>query len=311
MECIYELSVSILQGEIPRSMNPTFLTIARQGRNGWKRYLVGTLLTFGVPLIILATVVIISAYISGISIKNTNLILYGNPLRAVLFQGLAGVVWLLGLFLAVTRVHRRKFMTLFSVDTTIDWLRVIKGFILWLGLYGISFFVWYLISPSRYSLTFNISEWLPFTLLVLIFAPILSLARILFVYAYLLQTVGLLIRHPLLLSIVWGLILGSFSINLKMPIYWILSVAYSTFITWIVIKDNRIELVIGLDIAVSLISLLFISYPDSLIKAPTVFKVVDFADFLPVLVSYVLRSGFFYFICFGRRRNLSESTIDD
>lgn len=292
-------------------MNKTFLTIARQGRNGWKRYLVGALLAIGVPLIIMTTVMIISAYISGISIKNTNLILYGNPLRAVLFSGLVGVGLLLGLFLAVTRVHRRKFMTLFSVDTSIDWLRVIKGFILWLGLYGISFFVWYLIFPSRYSLTFNISEWLPFTLLVLIFAPILSLVRILFLYAYLLQAVGLLIRHPLLLSIVWGLVLASLSIDLKMPIYWILSFAYATFMTWIVIKDNRIELVIGIDIAVSLISLVFISYPDSLIKAPTVFKVADVPDFLPVLVSFVFRAGFFYFICFGRRRNLCEATIDD
>jgi hypothetical protein len=292
-------------------MNPTFLTIARQGRNGWKRYLVGTILVYGVPLIIFTPVIIISAYISGISTKNIDLILDGNPLRAVLFYGLLGVALLLGLFLAVTRVHRRKFMTLFSVDTAIDWLRVIKGFILWLGLYGISFFLWYLISPSRYSLTFNISEWLPFTLLALIFAPILSLARILFIYGYLLQAVGLLIRNPVILSIVWGLVLGSLSINLKMPIYWILSVAASTFITWIVIKDNRIELVIGIDISVSLISLLFISSPDSSIKAPTVFKVADVPDFLPLLVSYVLRSGFFYFICFGRRRNLSEATIDD
>jgi hypothetical protein len=299
------------RGKYPGSMNKTFLTIARQGRNGWKRYLVGALLAIGVPLIIMTTVMIISAYISGISIKNTNLILYGNPLRAVLFSGLGGVGLLLGLFLAVTRVHRRKFMTLFSVDTSIDWLRVIKGFILWLGLYGISFFVWYLIFPSRYSLTFNISEWLPFTLLVLIFAPILSLVRILFLYAYLLQAVGLLIRHPLLLSIVWGLVLASLSIDLKMPIYWILSFAYATFMTWIVIKDNRIELVIGINIAVSLISLVFISYPDSLIKAPTVFKVADVPDFLPVLVSFVFRAGFFYFICFGRRRNLCEATIDD
>jgi uncharacterized protein len=291
-------------------MNPTFLTIARQGRNGWERYLAGISLVFSVYLIIAVPVIIISAYIEGISIENTNLILYGNPLRSILFQGLIGVALLLGLFLAVTLIHRRKFMTLFSVDTAIDWFRIIKGFILWLGLYGISFSVRYLISPSRYSLTFNISEWLPFTLLVLIFVPILSLAVCL-LYAYMLQALGLLIRHPLLLSIVWGLILGSLAIDLKMPIYWILSVASSMFMTWIVIKDNRIELVIGINIAVSLISLLFISSSDSLIKAPTIFKVADFSDFLPVFVSYVLRAGFFYFICFGRRRNLSESTIDD
>ncbi|MBW4463635.1 MAG: hypothetical protein KME47_25835 [Nodosilinea sp. WJT8-NPBG4] len=291
-------------------MNPTFLTVARQGRNGWKRYLAGTLLALGVTLIIATPVTIISAYISDISIENEDLLVYGNPIRTIVLFGSFGAASLLGLFLAVTRVHRRKFMTLFNLDTAIDWFRVIKGLIVWLGSYGISFFVWYLISPSRYSLTFNISEWLPFALLVLVVAPILSLLRVLFLYAYLLQAAGLLIRHPLLLSIVWSLIVGSLSINLKMPRYWILSVAYSMFITWIVIKDNRLELAIGLVIADSLIFLLFISSSDSLIQTPTVFKSAGSAHFLAVLVTYVLRAGLFYFICFSRRRNLSASTID-
>jgi hypothetical protein len=288
-------------------VNGTFLTIARQGRNGWKRYLVGILLALGVPLIIITTIIIISAYISGnsISTKNTDLLLYGNPLRAILFEGLGGALWLLGLFLAVTRVHRRKFMTLFSVDNAIDWFRVFKGFIVWLGLFGISFFLWYLIIPSRYFLTFNISEWLPFTLLVLVVAPVSLLPPILFLYAYLLQAAGLLIRHPLLLSIVFGLIVGSLSINLKMPSYWIIAVAYSTFIAWIVIKDNRLELAIGLVIAEKLIPLLFIGLSDSLIKSPTIFMADGPAPFLPLLVTYILRAGLFYFICFGGRRNLS------
>ena len=295
---------------MPRSINPTFLTIARQGRSSRKHYLVGTLLTFGVTLVILIAAVIASAYISGISSNNPNVILYGNPLRAVLFEGLVGGAWLLGLFLAVTRVHRRKFMTLFGVEAGVDWSRVIKGFILWLGLYGIGFLLSYLIFPSRYSLAFNISEWLPFALLALICAPVLSLVRILFVYGYLLQAVGLLVVHPLVLSIVFGLVYGSLAIGFKMPIYWIIGVFSSSFISWMVIKDNRIELAIGMDIAVSLISLLFLSHPDYLIKAPTVFKSTSLPD-LSNLIFYVLRSGLFYYFCFGRQKDLPRSAVDD
>ncbi|WP_206755408.1 hypothetical protein [Trichocoleus sp. FACHB-46] len=53
-------------------MNPTFLTIARQGRNGWKRYLLGIVITYSIAITILVPLVLASAYILGIPINNPN-----------------------------------------------------------------------------------------------------------------------------------------------------------------------------------------------------------------------------------------------
>ncbi|MEP0821144.1 MULTISPECIES: hypothetical protein [Trichocoleus] len=229
----------------------------------------------------------------------------------MVFGGLLSIALVLGLFLAVTRVHKRKFMTLVSPDATINWLRVLQGFIVWLGLRGVSFFVWYLISPSLFSLTFNLSEWLPFAFVALIFVPIMSLAVNIFILGYLLQGSGLLIRHPLLLPIVWGFVVGGLGSIGNSPEYWIRGVFYVVFLAWLVIKDNRLELALGLQTAEQLYSLIFISSPNPAIEGPTVFNIFDSADlFLPALATIALRAGLFYFIFFGRRKNLSTSIPD-
>lgn len=287
------------------------MNIARQGRNGWKRYVLGILIVFGVTLCIMTLILIITAHILGIAVDNTDVVLYGNPIRTIVLEGLSTTALLLGLFLAVKLVHKRKFMTLISPDATVDWVRVIKSFIVWLGLRGISFLVLYLIFPSHFSLTFNMSEWLPFALLALVVSPIFALSQALLLYAYPIQGLGLLSQNPLFLSISWGFIIGTISVVGEATRYWIFYIVYSAFITWIAIKDNRLELAIGLLIADFLYSHLFIGLYDSVIQAPTVFKYADSAfSLLPILAVYVFRASLFYFICFGRRRNLSTSTPD-
>ncbi len=52
---------------------------------------------------------------------------------------------LLGLYLAVTRVHRRRLLTLFGVEASVDWVRVLKSFTVWIALYGVSFSLCYLL----------------------------------------------------------------------------------------------------------------------------------------------------------------------
>jgi uncharacterized protein len=293
--------------------SPTFLTIARQGKNGWWRYLLGILIVFGVAFIIyLFTlyVVWISFYLSGISLQinqdTINSFLYTNPTRYLFFTALTGGLILLGLFLAMKFVHKRPFMTLISPDSTIDWFRVFKGLIVWLGITGINFLAWYLIVPSRYSLTFNLAEWLPFAAWALILSPVMACAIVLLLNAYLLQGLGLLIQRPLILTIVWGFLLGSLVINSKMPSYWIVGVVRVMFMTWIVIKDDRLELAIGMSIA-NIIFGLVLGFSDSKIKLPAIFEASNTLPVLLILLPYLFQAGLFYLICFGWRRNLSEA----
>jgi uncharacterized protein len=293
--------------------NPTFLTIARQGKNGWWRYLVGVLISIGVLLIFSAWVICIawiSFYLSGTSLKidqNTiNSFFYANPTRLLFLVALFGALLLLGLFVTMKFVHKRQFLTLISPDSTIDWFRIFKGLILWLGLYGINFLAWHLIIPSRYSLTFNLSEWLPFAAWGLILLPIFICTRVILINAYLLQGMGLVIRRPLILTIVWGFLLGSFQTNFKMPSFWIFNVIAAMFTTWIIIKDDRLELAMGMAIANTFYSL-FIGFSDSTIKLPAVFQVSDDPLLLPSLLTYLIRASLFYLICFGWRRELPKA----
>jgi uncharacterized protein len=293
--------------------NPTFLTIARQGKNGWWRYLAGVLISMGIPsvfYVLVFYVVWISFYLSGTSLKtdqNTiNSFIYANPTRFLFLSAFFGASLLLGLFVAMKFVHKRQFMTLISPDSTMDWFRVFKGLILWLGLYGINFLAWYLIIPSRYSLTFNLAEWLPFAAWGLILLPVSTCAIFILINAYLLQGMGLVIRRPLILTIVWGFLLGSFQADFKTPGSWIFKVIAVMFTTWIIIKDDRLELAMGMAIT-NVFYTLFIDFSDSKIKLPVVFQISGDPLLLPSLLTYLIRAGLFYLICFGWRRELPKA----
>jgi uncharacterized protein len=297
--------------------HPTFLTIARQGKNGWKRYLLGILISTGVFVILYLLafyIVWISFYLAGTSLKinqaTTESFLYANPTLYLFLVALTAAFLLLGLFLVMKFVHKRQFMTLISPDSTIDWFRVFKGLIVWLGINGISFSVWYLIVPSRYSLTFNLGEWLPFVAWSLILLPVIVCLRVLLINGYLLQGLGLLIQRPLILTIVWGFLLGSLLTDFKMPSFWIVNVLKAIFVTWITIKDDRLELVIGITMADALFGF-FLGSPDPKINLPSVFQVTTSeAPALVVLVTFLLKAGVFYLICFGWRRNLAGASQD-
>ncbi|MGB7445045.1 MAG: hypothetical protein WA919_28580 [Coleofasciculaceae cyanobacterium] len=292
-------------------MTARFLRIARQGINSWKRYLVGALLPFCLTLIVWTPILTVTTYILGFSPdeEGVNGFLYANPVRTLVLSGLLFIAFLFGLYLSIKRVHKRKFITLFTSDDSVHWQRVIKGFGVYLGLYGIRFLVWYLISPSRYIFSFNLSEWLPFALLSLVFAPIFALCKVLIV-AYLLQGISLLIQSSLLLLIVWGLIIGSLSYALEPEtlLYVFSGVVFGIFFAWVIIKDNGIELMWGFFTASDFIGLVWFRSDDSdFLNAPTIFRATEPALPLYNLVSILLHLGLFYYICFSRGKNLSAS----
>ena len=287
-------------------MNRDFLNVSLQGRNRFRDYLIGVLLIFSSTFVFVIFVMAIMAFFASfydISIfkkGGTDLLIYGNPFRTLVFSAGACAGLILGLFLAVERVHKRNFLTLINLEASISWYRIIEGFIVSLILWMISFPIWYLINPSRYTIIFNASEWLPFTLFALLMLPIMSLSVALF-YAYALQGLSLLNQKPLFLLIIFAFFN---CLDAKTIDEFILRGLSSIFTIWIVLKDNRLELVIGKIAANGLISMLFISTFNSKLSMPTLIKIPDSS--LPLslnLVSFILTSCLFYYICFSLRRN--------
>lgn len=289
-------------------MNSPFFAAARQGENGWKRYLFGMLLIFNVALIVNLPFMFIISEISGVSGGNENL-LSGHPVRTIILLGLVSAGLLLGVLLTVTHVHGRPAMTLITPERSINWSRLTQGITLWFSLLGITHLVNYLFSPSCYSLSFSLQDWLPFALVSLIALPMMSVSLGL-LYSYLLQGLSLVIQTPIFLIITWGIVRGSMSFNLEMPSAYFFAVINAMLIAWIIIKDNKMELVIGMSIGGSLISLLFISPANSSFEHPTIFKMIDSTSFWHELISYTIVVALFLYFCFGRTRKLSETSTN-
>jgi hypothetical protein len=292
-------------------MEQTYLTVARQGRNRLKDYIVGVILIFSVTIIAAIFAVFImtlfARYPTSVSIfqkGGVELLLYGNPFRYLATVGIVGLGLILGIFLAVQRVHKRKFLTLISPDESILWYRASEGFIVRLGIWIISFPIWYFINPARYTFVFNPLEWLPFALFSLVIVPPISLGLTL-VYSYLLQSLGLLVQKRLFLIIVFALI---FCLGAKTIDDLIFGILNATFISWIVLKDNRLDLLIGLMASRTLINMIFLSSPSSVLKLPTIIRVSDNSTLLMSLASLLLTNSLFYYLCFGISKNRPKSS---
>ena len=294
-------------------MTQTFLGVARQGRNRFRDYLIGILLiissTFIVTIPILL-VIMVTASLYGIVAFDKggiNLFLYGNPFRIIMFFGAIHAGMIPGLFLAIQRVHHRDLLTLVTPDLSISWHRIFKGFIVFLTIWLVSFPVWYLINPSRYTVTFNGTEQISYSLFAILFLPIISSVEAL-LYGYILQGLGLVIRKTPLLLITFSLIS---CISAKTIDDCIMRSLMAIFMAWIVLKDNRTELLIGILAASTLISTIIISTVGSQFNLPTIIKIPDSNSPLALrLVGFLLSSSLFYYICFGLEKNQITSSPD-
>ncbi|MEO0458302.1 MAG: hypothetical protein AAF152_17215 [Cyanobacteria bacterium P01_A01_bin.114] len=284
-------------------MSSKFLSIARQGRNHWLRYVASILLIFVIAILVVAPVLIGMILSSGTPLKTletlegqqfvTDLI-NNKPVLGFGFLGLTGAALTAGLYLAVTRIHERPLLTLISPDASICWQRILKGFGLWLGLGVLSFALRYAIAPASYSFSFQASEWLPFALIAVVVAPIMALIHTLFIYGYLLQGLSLMVRNSIILSIVLGLVLVGIPPDLSAPGLMFFRMMYVIFLLWVVIWDNRSELVVGITLANQLMTLLLVSIPDSEAISASLFT----TDSLPPIgwsyLAFGLRAGIFY-----------------
>lgn len=147
----------------------------------------------------------------------------------------------------------------------------------------------------------------------MICVPITSLVRVLFIYGYLLQAVGLLIRRPLVLAIAYGLMLSILDnlASIKVSSL-IISMLLGTFISWVVLKDNRVELALGIDMAASLGSWLIFRHTRSLATGPSIFWVNE-SYAIPFAIAFALTvfgAGVFYYAFFVHKRGLPRSDSD-
>lgn len=286
----------------------SYLDIARQGKNDWWRYLVGLIsilfFWFGLGgLFILAPLTwgVVSAAGTGIFDPNDPF-RDVPPLVAFSFVLLSFVPLLVGVLLVVRLIHKRPFTSLVTPDQKINWRRLGQGFVIYAILISLAAGVEAWLYPGRYRFELELPQFLFFLLVGLLLFPWQTTAEEFLFRGYLLQGLSRLSRQPLILSVMIGLLfMVSHLPNPEIEISpWLMATNFFVVgfaLTLVSIKDNGLELALGIHAANNLFSLVAI-YPSPALPIKAIFSVAEL-DPLYSLISLVVVYLIFYLVVFS------------
>lgn len=288
----------------------SYLDAAQQGKNQWWRYLIAVPLILFVWLVLGSLPFLAAAIFLGLDGNPSTDVdpamaqLTGvDPIWSFLLLMLSFVVFLGGTAAAVVLIHQRRFVSLITPANVINWRRVGQGFAVWAVLVTALSVVESVLYPGRYQLTFDAARFIPFTLASLIFIPIQTSAEELFFRGYVLQSVGLLVKNPLLLSFGSGfLFMVPHLANPEVAVnFWLLALfyfAFGAFLAYITLKDNSLELALGVHAGNNLFTAIFANYVGGALTTPAIFTVADL-DAVYNVAGSLAGIGLFYLWFFG------------
>lgn len=284
-------------------MGEKYLDAAKEGKNEWWRYLLSVVVVFVMWVLIGSCPgLIYFIAVSKDGLAETLLRLQsgeltgGDPLGMYLVLNIAFVFLVVGIWLAVRLVHQRRFLSLITPTKSINWKRVATGFVVWFLLAGVvaSFFE-ALIYPGTYSFVLDWPKFLMALPLVLILTPIQTTAEELLFRGYLLQGFGNLVRKPWVLIILSGFFFlvphlanPEFSAGLLLVLFYFMQGAFLAFFT---LKDDSLELAIGIHAANNIFNALFVTYASAVLTSPTIFansQINVLYTLITTLIAFVL-----------------------
>jgi membrane protease YdiL (CAAX protease family) len=278
-------------------MNTPYLDAVREGRNDWWRYLL-SLGLMAVALLIGSLFLITTALALGqqLDMQTGQLT---NPYASFVILGLSFWPILFALLLAVRWVHGRRILSLITPARRIDWKRVGWGFGVWFTLYLLAGLGEYLLHPTAFTLTFEPQRWLLFAATALVLLPIQTSTEELVFRGYLLQGLSLWTKRPVILA---GLTAFLFMLlhlaNPEVKSGPVLAAFYyfgvGFLLAWVTLKDNGLELALGMHAATNLGALLT-NYKDSVLSIPAIFT-SNRLDLVYNLVSFLVMSAVFLWI---------------
>ena len=205
---------------------------------------------------------------------------------------------LLGLFVGIKYIHKRKIVTLITSRLTIDWSRFFFAFLLWgiigIGMLGVSYFL----TPENFIWNFKP---LPFFILVLIsflFLPIQTSMEELLFRGYLMQGFGTWFKNSfvalILTSVIFGLLHG---LNPEVEKLGMISMVYyigtGLVLGIFTLMDEGTELALGFHAANNIVAAVLVTanwtvFQTDALLIDTSEPSVGWEMFFPVLVLYPL-----------------------
>ncbi len=285
-------------------MQTNFLDLARQGKNQWWRYVLSTALILflwlGGSVVLTMLMFALTWFDESANIginPQTGQMTGIDPLLQVTILLLSFLPLLAGLFLAVRFIHARPFISLITPFVRIDWKRVGIGFLVFSLLIELASLVEALLYPGRYQFTFKPLETLKFIPVVLILVPFQAAAEELLIRGYMMQGIGLLTRRawvPVVASSLVFMLLHFANPEVQVDGLLALGSYLSVALIFalVTVKDNRMELAIGMHIANNVFVLVFNNAVTPL-PVPPIFTITTL-DTGYALVSSIVIGAIFY-----------------
>ena len=283
-----------------------YLDIAREGKTDWWRYLIAY------PFIILAWFLlgsiplIITLVVLGINDPNILFNLSGlSGIESVVFftaEMLSFVPFILATILAVFFIHRRPVRTLVTAERRVDWKRMLAGFAVWAVLAAWMALAESQLYPGRYEFTPHPESFGFFAIIAILLIPIQTSSEEFFFRGYFLQNAGLKVKNPIVLSLLSGILFTlphlvnpEVAANvLLVPLFYF---SFGAFAAYISLRDNGIELALGMHAGNNLFTALFVNATVSAMPTPALFTVNEF-DVAYNLISPIIGMVIFYILMF-------------
>ncbi|MFE4107744.1 CPBP family intramembrane glutamic endopeptidase [Almyronema epifaneia] len=306
-------------------MGQSYLDQAKQGKNRWWRYVLGVALIVFAWLVVGGIVAAIAAIAwlnwqstaSGVPLTNLDQALMGllqSPtLTAYVLNNLPFICFYGGLWVVIRRLHQRPFLSLLSTDRTFAGDRFWLGFGLWFLLLGIPSLIDYGFHNESYQRIAAITHWLRFLPFAFVLTPLQVAAEELLFRGYLLQALGLISRNSFFLIGINGALFALPHLanpELQRGAIWLILIyfAIGAFLALVTLKENRLEMALGIHTANNILVVVFINSIDSAVPAPTLLTVQETGDPRLTLILLLGQMLIFYYLCF--RRSLRRPQLD-
>lgn len=287
-------------------MENLFLAQAQTGKNEWWRYLLGVLLIF----IIWPVGAFIAGVIMAIAMGG-NPFEQASPIRFALM--LASFAFLLvGTWFINQRMHGRSVKSLTTPFERVNWKRIGLGAALWLVAMTIVSIIEALLYPGRYVVNANPASVLPYFLVALVFIPIQTSAEEYFFRGYLLQATGRLLRQPIVLAVLNGLLfalphlanpeVGVMGLVLSVLFYALIGF----FFAYVTLRTQTLELALGIHAANNLFTGVFANYTTSALPTESFFLIQTLDPVYGLVSLSVVIVVFIALLSTGWMKNLLE-----
>jgi membrane protease YdiL (CAAX protease family) len=258
-----------------------FLDNVYPGENNFWRYFFTIILTWGAPVVLgIVILLFVMTYLLTMGVVDLNFIVgsfTSDPLTFMLFIGLTYVISMVFFYIGVRYIHKRKFLSIITIESRFNWKRLFKGGLVWLVLLTVGLIISLILEPSSIEFNFNLTPFILMFVLCLLIFPIQASFEELFFRGYLMQGFGLLTKKPVVLLIITSLIFslphyfnGSYttlSVDIVLQAF-ILGLTLGI----IVLGENGLETAMGVHIFNNIFATVIVNHPDDIgLNMPSLF----------------------------------------